>query len=757
MRKTFQKWLFFFVFIAFAITSGVSYVFRTHHADSHAADLIRINLNYMKNRIALSERNLESLKADLKTVLLEKAKSLAFSFSLNPRKFLNDKEFLKKWGREAGLSELNIIDDNGKIVASSSDAFVGVDFRGFDETRPYLNLIGKTDAGLVEDIRQSIATENGEVAYVQFAGVSRLDGKGFVQAGHSAARYAEALKTESLDHLADNFKIGETGSVLIVRDNRVISALSGDMRGKSLQDLGFPEEKSLKSGDVFRVTTRNGVLFCILERFDGYSLIGVYPETEMYASRNAILFWSFLFYLILFGVVFASVSALLEKVVISGIRRTNNALDKITAGNLNEKVDVRTNEEFISLSDGINSTVNALKKSIAEAAARIDKELEFARAIQKSSLPCVFPPYPDKTEFDLYASMDPAKEVGGDFYDFFALNEDASRLGVVIADVSGKGIPAALFMMSAKTLIKNFAEAGMEPADIFTQTNKELCENNETGMFVTAFMGILDIKSGRFVYVNAGHNPPLLKKGDGRFEYMKLKSGFMLGGLDMMRYTQAETVFEGGDTLFLYTDGVTEAQNVASVLYGDERLSDFVNSVEFDNPEKLLAAVRKDVDGFAGTAEQSDDLTMLGLRYNVYKMTVPAVSGSYDSLSAFISERLDKAECPAKIRAQTGVAFDEVFSNIVRYAYPETSGDMTLSCSIGGFPQSMTLVFEDSGVPFNPLARPDPDTSLPPEDREAGNLGIYLVKKIMDDVSYEYKNGRNVLTLRKMLHPEGLI
>lgn len=233
---------------------------------------------------------------------------------------------------------------------------------------------------------------------------------------------------------------------------------------------------------------------------------------------------------VVFGMLFIVVYFLIKKLIVDNMVKINRSLAKITNGNLDTVVDVRTNEEFASLSDDINSTVLTLKRYIAEAAARIDKELEFAKAIQHSAIPMVFPPYSAHGEFDIYATMDTAKEVGGDFYDFYFVGE--SKLGFLIADVSGKGIPAAMFMMTAKTLIKGYAESGKSVDEVFTIANAKLCESNEAGMFVTAWMGILDITTGLLEFANAGHNPPLVRHVDGTFEYLKSKSGFPIFNLN---------------------------------------------------------------------------------------------------------------------------------------------------------------------------------------------------------------------------------
>ncbi|MDR1136872.1 MAG: SpoIIE family protein phosphatase, partial [Synergistaceae bacterium] len=235
-------------------------------------------------------------------------------------------------------------------------------------------------------------------------------------------------------------------------------------------------------------------------------------------------------------------------------------------------VDVRTGDELESLADAFTHMAHELHAYILNLGAvtaekeRIGAELSVAANIQASMLPRVFPPFPGHREIDLYASMRPAKEVGGDFYDFFLVND--RTLAAVIADVSGKGVPAALFMVVAKTLIKSYALSARSPGEVFAAVNNALCENNETSMFVTAFMGFLDLKTGEFVYVNAGHNPPLLSRG-GRFGYMKPESGFVLAAVEDVGYREGSVTLDKGDILFLYTDGVTEAADRREELFGE--------------------------------------------------------------------------------------------------------------------------------------------------------------------------------------------
>lgn len=261
-----------------------------------------------------------------------------------------------------------------------------------------------------------------------------------------------------------------------------------------------------------------------------------------------------------------------------------------------------------------NRTRNLLKKQEQdnEEKQRISAELNVATQIQVSMLPSIFPAYADRAEFDIYATMLPAKEVGGDFYDFFSIDDD--HLAVVIADVSGKGVPAALFMVIAKTLIKNHMQAGMTPAEVFALVNNQLCENNEVGMFVTAWMGVLEISTHHFISVNAGHNPPLLKKANGSFEYLNLNSGFVLGGMENTKYQQVAMQLTNGDELVLYTDGVTEATNVNNDLYGEQRLRSVLNDSIGLTPDALLSMIKKDIDNFVNGAPQFDDITMVALK-----------------------------------------------------------------------------------------------------------------------------------------------
>lgn len=280
-----------------------------------------------------------------------------------------------------------------------------------------------------------------------------------------------------------------------------------------------------------------------------------------------------------------------------------------------EKLDIRTGDELEALSTSIKQMERDISSYIENLARvtsekeRIGAELQVATQIQASMLPRIFPPFPDRPDINVYATMDPAREVGGDFYDFFLI--DPFHFGMVVADVSGKGVPAALFMVIAKTLIKDHACSDPDPARVFTWANQQLCETNEAGLFVTAWMGILDLRTGIVEYVNAGHNPPVVTGEDGTLHYLKQKSGLVLAGMEDFVYQTASFQMKPGDRLFLYTDGVTEAMNPADELYGEERLLAWLNTHPSLSVSETLHGLRKDIEAFSGGVEQSDDITML--------------------------------------------------------------------------------------------------------------------------------------------------
>jgi len=448
---------------------------------------------------------------------------------------------------------------------------------------------------------------------------------------------------------------------------------------------------------------------------------------------------------------------LISKLINKPIERLIIAVSQLSAGNLDTQINISSHDELSLLADTFNKMTGELKKSIEETAheraekQRINTELSVASSIQTSMLPCVFPPFPERDEFDIYALMTPAREVGGDFYDFFFVDKD--NLAIVIADVSGKGIPAALFMVIAKTLINNNS-SGKSPAAVFDNVNKKLCENNEMGLFVTAIIGFYNIPTGRFVFVNAGHNPPLLLRKGGSYEFIKTEPCILLAFMKDIKYREEELYLQPGDMLYLYTDGVTEAMSHNDELFGEQRLVDALNKNKDYYPQDLLQAIKREVDNFANGMEQADDITMLALKISenpdnsVKKIKFQAKVENLSRVIDFVNKELVKNGCPADMLDRINVAVEEIFVNIANYAYGHGAGDVTLSVSVA---EKAEIRFEDSGKPYNPLECADPDLETDLSSREIGGLGIYLVKKLVDSIEYARIDDKNILTIIKNL------
>ncbi len=296
---------------------------------------------------------------------------------------------------------------------------------------------------------------------------------------------------------------------------------------------------------------------------------------------------------------------------INALRGGDTLFEMEDAYRTNDEIEILA-ESFASLSKKTADYIEQITTITAEKE-RIGTELALATRIQADMLPNTYPAFPDRPEFDIYASMDPAKEVGGDFYDFFLVDSD--HLCMVMADVSGKGVPAALFMMASRIILASYAKQGMSPAEIMRSTNETICQNNREEMFVTVWLGILEISTGKIRAANAGHEYPVLMQPGGKCELYKDKHGFVLGGMDGVKYKEYEFTLQPGARLFLYTDGVPEATNAENELFGTDRMLDALNEDMQADPQKVLQQVRRAVDAFVGEAEQFDDLTMLCLEY----------------------------------------------------------------------------------------------------------------------------------------------
>jgi len=383
---------------------------------------------------------------------------------------------------------------------------------------------------------------------------------------------------------------------------------------------------------------------------------------------------------------------------------------------------------------------------------RMEDELNVGRDIQMSMVPLTFPPFPNRKEFSIYGSLEPAREIGGDFFDFFFIDDD--RLCFCIGDVSGKGVPAALFMAVTKTLIKSRATDDPSTASILTHVNDELSRDNPNKMFVTLFIGILNIRSGEFDYTNAGHNPPFLMRTDGPPEAMSDRHGPVVGAVKGMVYRKGTDVMHPGDILHMYTDGVTEEMDTDGQIFSDERLAALISTQTIDSVEAAVDKTISAVKSFRGEKDAEDDVTVLAIQF--FGAPMKASAGLHVIVKNELSEittvqerfqEFGKAHGFSKdLERKMDMIVDELLGNVILYAFKE-GGEHEIEITAEQVRNRLTVTISDDGVPFNPLLIDPPDTSLAAKDRSLGGLGILLVRKMADDILYQRRIDKNVLTL----------
>lgn len=595
LSQTFQARLLICVLLAFTLTSVFTSVVLTQASTAETSNLLALELQDVTQDIAdASDKNLLVLTRKVANRINELKKV--------------DVKVVNAIAEEYDVPELNIIDRNGIITLSTDASNTDFDMSSGQQAREFLALLkGRTE--LVQDY-QPISRDS--ELWFKYAGVKLAKG-GFVQVGYDSERFHRDI-AEQVVGITCNRHVGETGYIIICDENFNIISGRG-LEGSNLLAAGmYIDLDTMPERDVYESTVYGEDSSCMYTVSEGYYIIAVRPQHEAMFSRDMSIYMTVFMEIIVFAVLFAMIYLLIKYCVVDNLYTVNDDLEQITDGNLDVTVDVRSSKEFTQLSDDINSTVGTLKQYIAEAEARIDRELEFAKSIQESALPKIsHSRIATHSEVDVWASMNAAKEVGGDFYDLYMLDDE--NMVFLVADVSGKGIPAAMFMMKAKTMLKNLAKGGLPVEEVFTMANGELCEGNDAEMFVTAWMGILNLKTGLVTFANAGHNPPAVRHGDGSFEFLKSRAGFVLAGMDGVRYRRNELQLEPGDIIFLYTDGVTEATNSDNVLYGEDRLIKILNKSSGRSSHSLCTWVKADVDGFVGTAPQFDDITMVNVRF----------------------------------------------------------------------------------------------------------------------------------------------
>jgi len=620
------------------------------------------------------------------------------------------------------IDELCIVDRTGRILATNDPASRGVDMNAKDETRPFAALTN----GVTQVVSQPFRRHAYSNSRRKYLGVPFPNGDGYIQIGLDEARMVRMISSQ-LSFLFDSC-LQETVCYLCadLQTGTLVSMEFAGGKAPTLAEIGFDESKMPRrdgplpdmgggeADETFEQTLFGRRVFCRSFVFGGHLFIMSEPEDEFFGTRNIIV----------------ATMAILMVFVLGG---------------------------FAFFMDRIFLDSDQLKAFYAAEAKSRAKDMEIAKTIQTSALPL---PLPDSPYYRIYASMQAAKDVGGDFYDYFHL--DATHVAFLVADVSGKGVTAAFYMMTAKAIIKEALLSARDPAVALTKANTELCANNNANMFITAWVGVLDLETGIVEFANAGHNQPVKietrgdesGQADNRLSSISEKSGPVIAFMDGIVYEGRTVQLSQGDTLFLYTDGVTEALDSKNELFGEERLMDALKVAPSSEPHSMCMVVRAAVAAFSEGVPQADDITVLAVRYVAPPlMSVRSFSPTQAGIaaaSAFLDECVGKL-CRAKGGNPAGlqtslsslhIILDEVCSNIVKH-----SGASGFEIDVSSRNGKITMVFIDDGVPFDPLGHADPGIDIPIEERPIGGLGIMMVKKLASSVSYHRAHGRNLFVV----------
>ncbi len=488
----------------------------------------------------------------------------------------------------------------------------------------------------------------------------------------------------------------------------------------------------------------------------GWTVIMECSEQDSFSRVNKVRkdrsLLSLLSLFLLFGV-----CVLLLRRLTRPVLQFSEAARSIAGGNFHTKLpEIKTKDELWVLRNSMETMQQSMDKYMtelqetSEEKGRIERELQIARGIQMSMIPKIFPPFPDRREIDLCALMTPAKEVGGDLYDFYIRDE---KLFFCIGDVSGKGIPASLVMAVTRSHFRTVSAREQDPAVIMEIMNNLMSESNESSMFVTFFIGVIDLSDGHLSYCNAGHTPPLLVGPEkGTCRTLMVVPNIPLGIMAGFRFAHQEHRLSAGETLFMYTDGLTEAENDRQELFGEERAKAVASTFAGATAFQQLFIMEKEVSKHVGSAIQSDDLTMLTIVYQgittKHHLTLKNEICEISKLEPFLQGVADDANLDASEVMKINLALEEAVTNIIHYAYPSGErGFIGLDADVSEEEICFTLI--DGGLQFDPTVKPDPDVTLGVEDRPIGGLGIFMVRKIMDEVRYERVDAKNILTMIK--------
>lgn len=619
------------------------------------------------------------------------------------------------------------------------------------------------------------------------------------------------MSIDFLKNTVDSIPVSDSGYAMILSAKNAIVAHPKSIDLGANNTLVVQKVKTENGADFDRVSQKSehglfrgfvgsgelSAIYYTTIKSNNWTFLVVWPMQKFLEGQGALL--RLIGIMIVCGYILILVFVLVISFRVSRpLRELAQSVDKFGDGNYDvELPNVKGRDEIALLTEAFSRMQASIKENInaQKNLGRIERELDFARNIQLAMLPesekdeiC------DDDRHELAPFILPAKEVGGDFYDFFKIDND--RLCVVVGDVSGKGVPAALFMMVSRIILRTMMKNLKSVVKTFNSTNYALAKRNKQNMFVTVWMGVIDLRSGHVEFASAGHNPPAVRHEDGSVEFIPSRSGLVIAAMENVQYRQQVYDLKPGDTLFLYTDGVTEATNSKNELFGDARLLKTLAKSKDLKTADVCKFVKKEIDLFVQDVPQFDDITMLSVKYigngepvwERYEKTIDVVNGGKHELKNFVDkifspmdvsakeqmrnawERYEKIvdvipenqvvltafvegilahmERSAKSQMQINIAIDEIYSNIVKFS---GATKVTLIVEVRKATLTAKLTFIDDGMPYDPLKNKDPDITLSAEEREVGGLGIFIVKKTMDSVCYRRNGDNNELAITKTL------
>ena len=573
-----------------------------------------------------------------------------------------------------------------------------------------------------------------------------------------------------------NFKNSNTYSFITSRDGHFVAHPNKKYIMTSAYELMMQDENNRELVDQIRerkegcgeAVIDGKKYFIFYDPMDGVDwMMGVASDGKVLGSfANTFVICTFIILLVGLQLILL-VCYLSIRHVMKPLSQFAQSADEVAQGNFDTPLpEIKSNDEMRQLHDSFATMQQSLvhqieeTRSVNEQKGRIESELRIAQNIQMSMLPKTFPPFPERNDIDIYATLKPARAVGGDLYDFYIRD---NKLIFCIGDVSGKGVPASLVMAVTRALFRTASAQSDVPSHIVGVINDVMTENNEAMMFVTLIVGVLDLNTHQLSYCNAGHDAPLIIPADATEPwFLPVKNNLPVGIEAAKKFDQQETEISEGTTIFLYTDGLTEAENIDHAQFGEERVVG--NSRHACNARELIETMSAAVGKFVDKAEQSDDLTMLALRItgentekhvDTYRLTLRNDIAEVSQLAEFVDKVCALAGFDDLTTSTLNLAMEEAVVNVIEYAYPKD--ERHLICIVAKIKEDeLTFVISDAGVPFDPTTQPKSDISLPAEERAVGGLGIHLIREFMDTIHYEHRNNLNILTLGKRRKTENL-